>query len=283
MGMAKRRDNSTGFTLIELLVVIAILAVLVALLLPSLKQARDIARNAACKNNIRGVAMANQLYAEVHERYVLAAEDMFGDNNKRWHGERDSNDEAFNPSRGPLFEYLGGAGIKECPSFTYALDRPGQDAGFEAGCGGYGYNQVSIGANYFSDAYNPWGRPTPDAFDPNRVSAEIAQVAKPMSTVMFTDAAQLRADLGPGVLIAYSFCEPPEKPGNPAPNPSIHFRHMDNRCNVAWMDTHVSEERLAFSGDYLTYGGGSPPGEETVKKSSLGWFGPATAELFDLK
>lgn len=53
----------TGFTLVELLVVIAIIALLVAILLPGLKQARELARTTACAVNLKSAGQGLGLYA----------------------------------------------------------------------------------------------------------------------------------------------------------------------------------------------------------------------------
>jgi prepilin-type N-terminal cleavage/methylation domain-containing protein/prepilin-type processing-associated H-X9-DG protein len=67
--MGERR----GFTLIELLVVISIIALLMAILLPVLGKARELARRSVCSNNLRTLALANHLYANAYkERFVPA-------------------------------------------------------------------------------------------------------------------------------------------------------------------------------------------------------------------
>ena len=53
-----------GFTLVELLVVVTIIALLVAILAPSIERARAVAKTAVCANNQRNLALVFLLYGE---------------------------------------------------------------------------------------------------------------------------------------------------------------------------------------------------------------------------
>ncbi|MAE68129.1 MAG: hypothetical protein CMJ18_28095 [Phycisphaeraceae bacterium] len=57
------RSPSRAFTLIELLVVISIIALLIALLLPAVKRARELGRQAKCASNLRQIALGITIYA----------------------------------------------------------------------------------------------------------------------------------------------------------------------------------------------------------------------------
>src|SRR5262249_23917409 len=65
---ARRR---TGFTLIELLVVIAIIGILIAMLLPAVHAAREAARGAQCRHNLRQLAIGLHNYQDVAGAFPL--------------------------------------------------------------------------------------------------------------------------------------------------------------------------------------------------------------------
>ncbi len=63
-------DRAGGFTLIELLVVIAIIAILVSLLLPAIRRARESGYTVKCLSNQRQIGLGLTMYADTYKEFT---------------------------------------------------------------------------------------------------------------------------------------------------------------------------------------------------------------------
>lgn len=80
MGISRYSSRSAwqhphGFTLIELLVVVAIIAILMAILLPSLARAREQSKMAVCGSNLRQIGTLIMMYTVEYDNYLPYAVD----------------------------------------------------------------------------------------------------------------------------------------------------------------------------------------------------------------
>ena len=140
------RASSIAFTLIELLVVIAIIAILAALLFPSLVGAKEKTRRVSCKNCERQFLLAVHLFGGDNEERVPsgAANAPFGAND-------DHLPIISNSTSNSLIQYLQNQRMVHCPSFAAYFQK---DASFQLEALGYGY---VIGYNYHGGHTNtPW-------------------------------------------------------------------------------------------------------------------------------
>lgn len=258
-----RRRVRAGVSLLELLVVISIVALLIGILIPSLRLARARAQRAECGSNLRQLGFANIAYGNEHGGRLAPGASKFLKNLDRWHGHRDSVYERFVPKGGALSPFLDPNGaVRECPTFEPDRSQAGDD--FEAGSGGYGYNNAFLGV---------------DERGGDARGVRIADIARPIDAVMFVDAA-FAASFPSFRLIEYSFAEAVFQRGSNETkhlDASLHFRH-EGEVNVEWADGHVAGRPFGF-----TRGNVYGVSEEAMRAAWIGWFGPESNEFFDLK
>jgi prepilin-type N-terminal cleavage/methylation domain-containing protein/prepilin-type processing-associated H-X9-DG protein len=107
-----------AFTLIELLVVIAIIALLLAILMPSLNKVKELAKRAVCLSSVRQLTMSWIMYAGENDDKICAAN--VGNSKWGWVAKKNFDgtpDEQIESIRaGVLFPYVETVDIYTCPT-----------------------------------------------------------------------------------------------------------------------------------------------------------------------
>lgn len=154
------RHCKRTFTLIELLVVIAIIAILAAMLLPALSQAREKGRQASCLNNCKQLILALHMYTDDWDEHLIPG----------------SRDWAGTPWYTLLDQYIKSPGVWVCPS----QDNP--------------YIGLDYGWNYTDFGYKPGSglaaKPYPDNLG---WDTSLAQIKSPSEILIMGDSEDLGA------------------------------------------------------------------------------------------
>ena len=169
-----KRDVPNGFTLIELLVVVAIIALLVAILLPALQEARELANTTVCATKLRQFGIGAQMYTNEFDGWLPC---LYGPvagviwcNPQSW-------GTAYGLGiNGPPVSLTDPAWFEESMRNRYYLCPSVRDGDLEPA---FGFEQISYGMNWdFGFGFPGW------LWWPPRRQSELEA---PASTVMITE------------------------------------------------------------------------------------------------
>ena len=118
------RENASflkGFTLIELLVVISIIALLIALIIPALRSARELGQRTVCLSNLKQLTLAWTAYASENDsKIVLGSPFTISGHTRGWLGRAFLFPESrsaviADPNKGALWPWIRDVDIYRCP------------------------------------------------------------------------------------------------------------------------------------------------------------------------